>query len=347
MGPRKGESAKLSAEGAQNRKLTLLQAIQEAMIQEMERDKSIFLIGEDIRIGGGFGVTRGLTDRFGTERVIDTPISEAGYVGVAIGAAVMGMRPIVEFQFGDFVFCAMDQIVNEAAKLRYMSGGQISVPIVLRLPVGANRRAAQHGQCSESVFMGIPGLQLAVPSTPYDAKGLMISSIRDNNPVLFFEHKLLYSTQGIRGRIDPHLPQEVPEEEYAIPLGKASVVRRGADVTVVATQIMLHRAVEAAEDLSRQGIEAEVIDPRTLVPLDRDTIIESVRKTGRLLITHEAPGTGGWAGEIAISVEESIEHPIPIRRVTTADVPIPYSPVLESAVIPGKEQIIKGIRSLF
>jgi pyruvate dehydrogenase E1 component beta subunit len=327
------------------RNLTLLQAIKEAMSQEMNRDESVFLIGEDLRIGGGFGVSRGLVARFGKERVLDTPISETGFVGAAIGAAVMGMRPIAEFQFGDFVFCAMDQIVNEAAKLHYMSGGQVSVPLVLRLPIGANRRAAQHSQCSESIFMNVPGLKIVVPSTPYDAKGLMISAIRDNNPVLFFEHKLIYAKKTLPGE-EESTAHQVPEEEYEVPFGSAEVRRKGLDITVVATHLMLYRAIETAEELKKEGIEIEVIDPRTLVPLDTDTIVQSVGKTRKLLVVHESPLTGGWAGEIVSCVAESLEHECRMRRVAVPDTPIPYAPALEDYVVPGKDRIKDEIRSM-
>lgn len=328
------------------RNISFLQALQEAIIQEMERDENVFLIGEDIRIGGGFGVTKGLFERFGIGRVLDTPISETGFIGAAIGAAVMGMRPIAEFQFGDFVFCAMDQIVNEAAKLHYMSGGQVSVPLVLRLPVGANRRAAQHSQCSESIFMNIPGLKLVAPSTPYDAKGLMISAIRDNNPVLFFEHKLLYSRKALPGGHENSSINDVPVKEYEIPFGKAEIRRTGSDVTVIATHLMLHRSLEVAEELKNEGTDVEIIDPRTLVPLDVSTIVKSVEKTRRLLVVHESPRTGGWSGEVIASVTEALENKCKIRRVAVPDTPIPYSPVLESTVVPSTERIKAEIRNM-
>jgi pyruvate dehydrogenase E1 component beta subunit len=327
------------------RQLTFLQAIQEAIIQEMERDDSLFLIGEDLRIGGGFGVTRGLVQRFGESRILDTPISETGFVGAAIGAAIMGMRPIAEFQFGDFVFCAMDQIVNEAAKLHYMSGGQVCVPLVLRLPVGANRRAAQHGQCSESIFMNVPGLKLAVPSTPYDAKGLMISAIRDNNPVLFFEHKLIYGKKSIPGEQEFD-SSHVPEEEYEIPFGSARIMRRGADITVVATHLMLYRCLEVAEELETEGLSVEVIDPRTLVPLDVIMIVKSVSKTKRLMVVHESPLTGGWSGEVVSTVAQTLDNSCKLKRLGVPDTPIPYAPVLENYVVPGKERIKDEIRRM-
>ena len=328
------------------RSLTLLQAMREALIQEMDIDSNVFLIGEDIRIGGGFSVTKGLLERFGEDRVLDTPISETGFTGASIGAAVMGMRPVVEYQFGDFVFCAMDQIINEAAKLHYMSGGQVSVPVVFRLPVGANRRAAQHSQCSESIFMGVPGLKLAVPSSPFDAKGLLIAAIRDNNPVLFFEHKLLYNVNKFESKVEDYVHQDVPEEDYEIPFGKAEVKREGEDVTVVATHLMLHRSLEAADLLHKEGIKVEVIDPRTLVPLDINTVTESVRKTGKLVVVHESPKTGGWAGEFISSVSEITGGNCKVKRVTTHDVPIPYAPVLEDYAVPGMERIKAEIKNI-
>ena len=323
--------------------ISIQQALQEAIVQEMNRNVDVFLMGEDIRIGGGFGITKGLLEIFGEERVLDTPVSETGFIGTAIGAAIMGMRPIAEFQFGDFVFCAMDQIINEAAKIRYMSGGQICVPIVFRLPIGANRRAAQHSQCSESVFMNIPGLKLVAPSTPYDAKGLMISAIRDNNPVLIFEHKLLYHKKQPFWMEKNNNHRYVPKEEYEIPFGKAAVRRFGTDVTIVATHLMLYRSLEAVEDLEKEGMSIEVIDPRTLVPLDKKTIIESVKKTGRLIVVHEAPLTGGWAGEVVASISEELGNNYRIKRIASHDVPIPYSPILEDIVIPSTDKIKKEI----
>jgi pyruvate dehydrogenase E1 component beta subunit len=220
-----------SIDDGQMRRLRIVEALREALAQEMERDPSVFLIGEDVRIGGGFAVSKGLVERFGAERILNTPVSEIGFTGLAIGAAMSGMRPVVEFQFGDFVFCAADQIINEAAKLRYMSDGQVAVPITFRLPVGANHRGAQHAQCSESIFMNVPGLQIATPSTPFDAKGLLINAIRNDNPVLFYEHKLLYSMGGTGGTVPDGISVEVPEESYTIPFGHAVVRREGTDVT--------------------------------------------------------------------------------------------------------------------
>jgi len=334
-------------------KLTIAEAIREALREEMMRDSSVFLIGEDIGIPGGWGgpftVTQGLAEEFGHERVIDTPISETGIVGLAIGAAMMGFRPVAEVQYCDFLFCAMDQIANQAAKLRYMSGGQVKVPLVLRAPTGATGRGTQHAQSLEGLFIHIPGLKVVVPSTPYDAKGLLKSSIRDDNPVLFFEHKLLYGSRGARKeRAGIEILGEVPEEDYTIPLGIADVKRVGKDITIVAKLLMLHRSLEAAEELSKEGIEVEVIDPRTLVPFDKETIINSVKKTNRLLIVDEGPKTGGWAAEVAaIIVEEAMDYlDAPVRRLCTYDVPIPFSPVLESYVIPSKERIIQAVKEM-
>ena len=326
--------------------LRTVEALREAIEQEMGADGKVFLIGEDVRIGGGFSVSRGLVDRFGEKRVLDTPISEIAFTGLAIGAAMSGLRPIVEYQFGDFVFCAMDQIVNEAAKLCYMSAGQVDVPITFRLPVGANRRGAQHAQCTESIFMNVPGLYIVTPSTPYDAKGLLIAAIRNENPVLFYEHKLLYSFGGTKNGQLESLNQPVPNEPYTIPFGKAAVRREGQDVTVVANLLMLHRALQAAEQLQKEGIEAEVIDPRTLVPLDIETIRESVHKTGRILVVEECQPTGGWANEVIAGMAESTAVPVLYRRLGTAPTPIPYTTNLENFVIPSVDRIAECIREM-
>jgi pyruvate/2-oxoglutarate/acetoin dehydrogenase E1 component len=326
--------------------LRTVEALREAIVQEMAADGKVFLIGEDVRIGGGFSVSRGLADRFGEKRVLDTPISEIAFTGLAIGAAMSGMRPIVEYQFGDFVFCAMDQIVNEAAKLRYMSAGQVSVPITFRLPVGANRRGAQHAQCTESIFMNVPGLYIVTPSTPYDAKGLLIAAIRNANPVLFYEHKLLYSFGGTRNGQLAGLKRPVPNEPYTVALGKAAVRREGRDVTVVANLLMLHRSLQAAEQLHEEGIEAEVIDPRTLVPLDTETIRKSVQKTGRILVVEECQPTGGWANEVIAAIAEVTTASVLYRRLGTAPTPIPYTTSLENFVIPDVGRIAACIREM-
>ncbi len=322
------------------REITYAEAIREALRQEMRRDERVFLIGEDIGIyGGAFGVTYGLLEEFGEERVRDTPISEQTIAGAAIGAALIGMRPVAEIMFMDFVTLAMEQMVNQAAKLRFMFGGKAKVPMVLRTPAGSGTgAAAQHSQSLEAWFVHVPGLKVVMPSTPYDAKGLLISAIRDDNPVIFVEHKLLYKTKG-----------PVPEEEYTIPLGVADVKREGSDVTIVATSIMVRRALAAAEKLAQEGIEAEVIDPRTLKPLDTETIISSVMKTGRALIVHEAPKTCGFGAEVSARITEGEAFfylDAPVRRLAGMDVPIPYNPKLERGVVPQEEDIIKAVREL-
>ncbi len=329
------------------RKLTFIEALREALDNVMESDPSVFLIGEDVRIGGGFGVSRGLVKKFGKSRVVDTPISEIGFTGLSIGAAMMGMRPVVEYQFGDFVFCAMDQIVNEAAKLRYMSAGQVMVPITFRLPVGANRRGAQHAQCTESIFMNVPGLQIVTPSTPYDAKGLLINAVTCNYPVLFYEHKLLYSSGGEKGNVPEGITVEVPQKPYTVPIGKALVRREGSDVTVVANMLMQHKSLVAADKLQKEGISVEVIDPRTIVPMDVDTIAASVRKTGRLVIVEECQSTGGWGNEVIAGVGEALDMQFRTRRISAAPTPVPYAVNLENSVIPTVDKIVNEIAGVF
>ncbi len=327
--------------GKGTRELTFVQALNEAMHQEMERDESVFIMGEDVALTGGiFGTTKGLLDRFGPERVRDTPISEASFCGMGVGAAIAGMRPIVEIQIFDFVTFMMDMIVNQAAKFRYMNGGRHTVPIVIRGPQGGGiRLAAQHSQSLEAWFAHVPGLVVIAPSTPYDAKGLLTAAIRDDNPVMFLEHKMLYL-----GATGP-----VPEEPYAIPIGKADVKRAGRDVTVIATQNMVARALAAATALEREGISVEVIDPRTLRPLDTETILASVRKTHRLVIAHEGWKTGGFGAEVAALVAEHALDDLdaPILRAAGLDVPMPYNDALEREVIPSQERITDAIRSLF
>jgi len=334
------------------KKLSMGEAIREALREEMLRDESVFLIGEDIGIekgfGGPFGVTKGLSEEFGHERVRDTPISESAIIGVAIGAAIMGMRPVAEVQYGDFIFCAMDQIVNQAAKMRYMSGGQVKVPMVVRIPTGASGRGAQHAQSPEGFFIHVPGLKVVAPSTPYDAKGLLKTAIRDDNPVLFFEHKLLYGSKGYRAEKGGlELVSDIPDEEYLIPFGVADVKRRGEDVTIVAKLLMVHKSYAAAEKLEKEGISVEVIDPRTLVPFDNQTILKSLEKTGRLVIVEEDTKRGGWGAEIAAMIaEEAIDYlDAPIKRVSAMDTPIP-SPPLEKYVIPDEERIIKAVKEI-
>ena len=322
------------------RKIAYREALREALREEMLRDKRVFLLGEDIGRywGGAFKVTKGLAEEFGDERVRDTPISESAIIGVAIGAAITGMRPVAEIMFGDLTTLAMDQIANQAAKLRYMFGGQTSVPLVIRTPFGGGVNiAAHHSQCLEAWFMHVPGLYVAVPSTPYDAKGLLKTAIRGENPVIFCEHKLLYPVEG-----------EVPEEDYTVPFGTAAVRREGTDVTIVATLYMVHKALEAAEKLENEGVSVEVVDPRTLVPLDKEAIIRSVKKTGRLVVVSEDCKTAGVTAEIsAVVAEEALDYlDAPIKRVAAADTPIPFSPPLENFVIPDENRIIKAVKEI-
>jgi len=322
------------------REITYRDAVNEALREEMLRDKTVFLLGEDIGKywEGAFKVTKNLAKEFGDERVRDTPISESAIIGVATGAAITGMRPVAEIMFGDLTALAMDQIANQAAKLRYMFGGQTKVPMVVRTPFGAGVNiASHHSQSLEAWFMHTSGLKVAMPSTPYDAKGLLKTAIRDGNPVMFFEHKLLYSIKGL-----------VPEEEYTVPFGVADIKREGEDVTIVATLYMVHRALAAAKELSEQGIKAEVIDPRTIVPLDKKAIINSVKKTGRLAIASEDCKTAGVSAEIAALVaEEALDYlDAPIKRVAEPDTPIPFSPPLEQFVIPNEKSIIKAVKEI-
>lgn len=323
-----------------SRELTYAEALNEALKQEMESDETVLVMGEDIGgIGGVFQVTAGLTEKFGPERVRETPISESTFCGAGVGAAIAGMRPVVEIQIFDFVTLMMDMLVNQAAKFRFMNGGTGKVPVVVRGPQGGGiRMAAQHSQSLEAWFAHIPGLIVVAPSTPYDAKGLLISAIRDDNPVVFLEHKMLYL-----GQTEP-----VPEQPYAIPLGKADVKREGSDVTIVATQVMVQRALSAAKVLEREGISVEVIDPRTIKPLDEETILASVRKTNRLVIVHEACQTGGFGAEVSAMVTERAFDWLdaPIVRVAARDVPIPFNDRLETEVIPSQERIIEAVRGM-
>ena len=322
------------------REITYLEAVREAISQEMRRDKEVFLIGEDIgAYGGAFGVSKGMLEEFGPERIRETPISEAAIAGAATGAALMGMRPVMEIMFMDFLTISMNQLVNQAAKMRFMFGGKCSIPMVVRAPSGSGTgAAAQHSQSLEAWFVNVPGIKVVAPSSPYDAKGLLVAAIRDNNPVLFMEHKLLYRTKG-----------HVPEEIFCIPLQSAEVKREGRDLTIVAYSIMVQRSLEAAEKLAAEGIEVEVVDPRCLKPLDKDTIVRSVSKTGRVLIAHEAPVTGGFGGELAAVIAESEAFDYldaPIRRLAGRDVPIPYNRTLERAAVPQVEDIVAAARAL-
>jgi len=317
---------------------TVRDALREALREEMKRDKTVFLLGEDIgrHWGGAFGVTKGLAEEFGDERVRDTPISESAIIGVGVGAAITDMRPVAEIMFGDLSALAMDQICNQAAKIRYMFGGQVKVPLVIRTPFGAGVNiASHHSQSLEAWFMHTPGLYVAVPSTPYDAKGLLKTAIRGDNPVFFVEHKLLYPVKGM-----------IPEEDYTVPFGVADVKREGEDVTIFATLYMVDKALAAAEKLKKEGVSAEVVDPRTLSPLDKSTILKSVKKTGRIVIVTEDCKTGGVSAEIAaIVAEEALDYlDAPIKRVAEPDTPIPFSPPLEQFVIPDEKSIIKAVK---
>lgn len=320
------------------REITYQEAVRESMSQIMRENERVFILGEDIGVyGGAFGVTRGMIEEFGPERIRNTPISEAAIAGAAVGSALTGARPILELQFSDFITIAMDQIVNQAAKLRYMYGGKGSVPMVLRTPAGSGTgAAAQHSQSLEAWMAHIPGLKVVQPSTAYDVKGLLKAAVNDNNPVIFYEHKLLYQTKS-----------DVPEELYSIPLGKADIKREGTDVTIVATAVMVHRALEAAKALEQEGIDAEVIDPRTLVPLDMETIEKSVIKTGRVVVVHEAVKRGGYGGEIVSNIVEGEAFDYldaPVKRLGGRPVPIPYNPELEKAAVPQMEDIVRAVK---
>jgi acetoin:2,6-dichlorophenolindophenol oxidoreductase subunit beta len=335
------------------RELTMVEALREALREEMLRDKRVILLGEDIGIEGGFGgaftVTLGLSEEFGHRRVIDTPISEAAIAGLAAGAALGGLRPVADVQYGDFLFLAMDQLANNAAKLRYMSGGKLTVPMVFRAPVGATTRGSQHGQSLEAFFMHVPGLKVACPSNPYDGKGLLKTAIRDDNPVVFFEHKLLYGSKGARKeKSGLQLTSRVPAQEYLVPFGKAKVLRSGKDVTLVANLLMVHRALEAARTLENDHIDAEVIDVRTLVPFDWETLFGSVQKTGRLVIVEEDNLTGGWGAEVAARVADSCIGYLdgPIRRIAAPDTPVPFAPIMENFYIPSVERIVGAAKAL-
>jgi len=322
------------------RKITFRDALREALLEEMKRDDTVFLLGEDIGRywEGAFKVTKGLAKEFGDERVRDTPISESAIIGAAVGAAITGMRPVAEIMFGDLTTLAMDQIANQAAKIHYMFGGQAKVPLVIRTPFGGGVNiAAHHSQSLEAWFMHVPGLLVAVPSTPHDAKGLLKTAIRGDNPVMFCEHKLLYPIEGL-----------VPEEDYTVPFGVADVKKEGKDATIVATMFMVHKALEAAKTLEKDGLSVEVVDPRTLVPLDKEAIIRSVKKTGRLVVVSEDCKTAGVTAEIAALVaEEAIEYlDAPIKRVAEPDTPIPFSPPLEKYVIPDEKSIIKAVKEI-
>ena len=321
------------------RATTVVDALNEALREEMRRDEDVILLGEDIGKfwQGAFKVTKGLEEEFGPERVRDTPISENGIIGCAVGAAMTGLRPVAEIMFGDLVALAMDQICNQAAKLRYMSGGQVKVPLVVRTPFGAGGSyASHHSQSLEAWFVHVPGLKVVQPSNAYDAKGLLKSAIRDDNPVVFCEHKFIYG-----------LKEDIPEEEYTVPLGKARIARKGDDITVIATSLMVTRALKAAEELEEEGIFCEVVDPRTLRPLDEETLCASAKKTGKVLIVHEACDTGGVSGEITKALVRGAFYYLDCIKVLAGkDAPIPFAPVMEKWVAPDEERIMKTVKEI-
>ena len=321
------------------KEIRYIRAVTEALREEMARDENTFIIGEDVGAGdGAFSATRGLLQEFGERRIKDAPISESAFVGLAFGAAMTGLRPIVEIMFMDFLTVCMDQIVNEIAKARYMFGGQFKVPLTIRTPAGAVGSAGpQHSQCLEAWFAHVPGLKVVMPSTVYDVKGLLKSSIRDDNPVLFIEHKGLYA-----------LKEEIPEEEYSIPLGQADIKREGSDITVVATARMVHKAMTAADRLAADGISLEIVDPRTISPLDKETILNSVKKTGRVVIAQEAVKTGGFGSEIAaIIAEEALDYlDAPVKRVGAPFAPMPFSKPMEKFCLPNSEDIIRAVKEI-
>jgi len=317
--------------------ITYREAVKQALREEMARDERVFLVGEDIgRFGGTFKVSVGLLDEFGPMRVRNTPISEAAIMGLAVGAAATGLRPIAEIMYCDFVTIAMDQLVNQAAKMRYMYGARLSMPLTVRIPMGGRRSAAaQHSQCLEAWLAHVPGLKVALPSNAYDAKGLLKWAVRDPNPTILFENKMLYNTPG-----------EVPDDLYLVAWGKANTLRQGSDVTVVATSDMVAYSLKAATELESEGISVEVIDPRTLVPLDIETMVESVKRTQRLVIAHEACVTGGFGGEIAAQVGyDAFEYlDAPIERVGAMNTPIPFAPILEKHVLPDDSDVVEAVR---
>jgi acetoin:2,6-dichlorophenolindophenol oxidoreductase subunit beta len=321
------------------REITFAQAIREALAEEMRRDNRVFIIGEDVAEAGTvFKVLAGMVEEFGPQRVIDSPISEAGIAGLGVGAAMTGMRPVVDIMFGDFTTLVMDQMVNQAAKIHYMSGGKLKAPLVLRTTMGASRRsAAQHSQSLHAWLSHIPGLKVVIPSTPYDAKGLLKSAIRDDNPVAIYEDKMMYQLKG-----------PVPEEEYLIPLGIADVKRAGEDITLVATSSMVHVALDAAQKLSEIGISAEVVDPRTMVPLDKETLIASAKKTSRAIVIDEGYEQYGVTAEIASVIADGAFYYLdaPGKRIGAMNVPIPFSPALEDLTIPNAESVIAMAKAL-
>jgi pyruvate/2-oxoglutarate/acetoin dehydrogenase E1 component len=321
------------------REISLAQAVNEALAEELRRDPAVFLIGEDVaEAGTPFKVTSGLVEEFGPERVLDSPISEAGITGIGLGAAMTGMRPVVDIMFGDFLTLVMDQLANQAAKAHYMSGGRLTAPLTLRTTLGATRRsAAQHSQSLHTWVAHVPGLKVALPSTPYDAKGLLKTANRDDNPVVFFEDKMMFAVKG-----------SVPGDEYTIPFGVADLKREGEDLTLVATSSMVYVALEAADRLAEEGVSAEVVDPRTLVPLDRETLVASAKKTGRVLVVDEGHRSYGASAELAATIGEDAFYWLdaPVRRAAAMDVPVPFSPVLEDQTVPTPESVAAAAKSL-
>jgi pyruvate/2-oxoglutarate/acetoin dehydrogenase E1 component len=334
------------------KRMSIAEALREGMAEEMERDETVFCMGEDIAIPGGFGgaftATLHLEKKF-PDRMLNTPIAELGFFGAGVGAAMMGMRPIVDVQYGDFLLLPMDQIINNAAKMRYMSGGTVTVPLVMRAPVGATGRGSQHAQNLERYFIGVPGLKVVAVANAYDAKGVLKAAVRDDNPVLIFEHKLLYGSKGARaetGTVDGS--SDIPEEDYVVPLDRAAVRREGTQVTILSWLLMHHFAMAAAETLAAEGIQAEVIDVRSLSPFDYDTIGASVRKTGKVVIVEEGPRTGGVSAELAAGLMEHCGDSLrgAIVRVASPDVPVPFAPVLEDAYRPDPARIATAVRQL-
>src|ERR1700689_434043 len=321
------------------RELTLGEAVREGLAEELRRDPRVFVMGEDVaEAGTAFKVLSGLVEEFGPERILDTPISEAGFTGIAVGAAMTGMRPVIDIMFGDFIGLTMDQMVNQAAKIHYMSGGKGKAPLVMRTTLGATRRsAAQHSQSLHAWFCHIPGLKVVMPSTPYDAKGLLKSAIRDDHPVVFFEDKMMYRLKGA-----------VPEEEYTIPLGVADIKREGSDITIIATSSMVQVALGAASMLEEDGISAEVVDPRTLWPLDEKTLVASAKKTSRVIVVDEGDGRYGVTAELASVIQENafFDLEAPVKRMGGMHVPIPFSPPLEDATVPTERSVFEAARAM-
>lgn len=325
---------------------TIIEALRDGLAGEMAADPRVFVLGEDISIGGSFHLTLGLQERFGAHRILDTPVAEAGFVGLAIGAALEGLRPVVDFQYGDFLLCAADQVIQQACKLHLMSGGQVHVPLVLHAPTGASGRGAQHANSIENLFHAVPGLTVGVPSTPYDAKGMMAAALLHPEPVLVCSHKHLYGTKG--RAVEASALGDVPLDRYAIPIGEAVIRRPGRDLTIVGALLMVHRAMAAAEILAAEGIEAEVIDLRWLAPMDTATVVGSVRRTARCLVVQEGSPLGGWSGSVVAAVADGALDRLdaPVRRITGPTTAIPFAPHLEAQVVPSVDRIVAEARAL-